>query len=84
MHEKGYVGALGSDILSIVKKNFYKDAKTIAIPFKVMANLEHIKLVGNILEESSLSEILKFFGPNIMGLQIKSLKLKLIKKPYLM
>ncbi|MCF6309258.1 MAG: helicase [Sulfurimonas sp.] len=65
LHEEGYVGALSSDILSIVKKNFYKDAKTIAIPFKVMANLDHIKLVGNILEERSLSEILKFFGKNM-------------------
>jgi ATP-dependent RNA helicase SUPV3L1/SUV3 len=30
-----------------------------------MANLEHIKLVGHILEENSLSEILKFFVKNM-------------------
>ena len=65
LHEKGYVGALGYDVLNIIKKNFHKEAKSITIPFKVMANLEHIKLVGNILEESSLSEILKFFGQNM-------------------
>lgn len=65
LHEEGFVGALSSDVLSIVKKNFFKEAKTIAVPFKVMANLEHIKLVGNILEESSLSEILKFFAKNM-------------------
>lgn len=65
LHEEGYVGALSADVLNIIKKNFYKEAKTITLPFKVMANLEHIKLVGNILEERSLSEILKFFVKNM-------------------
>jgi len=65
LHEEGFVGALNSQTLKIVKKNFYKEAKTINIPFKVMANLEHIKLVGNILEEDSLREILKFFVDNM-------------------
>ena len=65
LNEEGFVGALNTETLKIVKKNFYKDAKTITIPFKVMANLEHIKLVGNILEETSLEEILKFFVENM-------------------
>ena len=65
LSEEGFVGALNIDALKIVKKNFYKDAKTITIPFKVMANLEHIKLVGSILEETSLEEILKFFVENM-------------------
>ena len=65
LHEEGYVGALNKEALSIVKKNFYKEAKTITIPFKVMANIEHIKLVGKILEESSLEEILSFFVKNM-------------------
>ncbi|MCK9473837.1 SUV3 C-terminal domain-containing protein [Sulfurimonas sp.] len=65
LHENGYVGALSGDVLNIIKKNFYKEAKTIAIPFRVMANLEHIKLVGSILEENSLHEILKFFVKNM-------------------
>jgi ATP-dependent RNA helicase SUPV3L1/SUV3 len=65
LHEEGIVGALTLDVLRIVKKGFYKEAKTIAIPFRVMANLEHIKLVGNILEENSLSEILNFFVKNM-------------------
>ncbi|MFT7003871.1 MAG: ATP-dependent RNA helicase SUPV3L1/SUV3 [Sulfurimonas sp.] len=64
-HEKGFVGALNEDALRIVKKNFFKEAKEITIPFKVMANLEHIKLVSNILEEKSLHEILKFFVENM-------------------
>jgi len=65
LHEEGLVGALSLDVLRIVKKGFFKEAKTITIPFRVMANLEHIKLVGNILEENSLTEILKFFVDNM-------------------
>jgi len=65
LHEEGFVGGLENDVLKIVKKNFFKEAHTIRIPFKVMANLEHIKLVGNILEENSLAEILKFFVKNM-------------------
>jgi len=65
LNEEGFVGALASDVLKIVKKKFYKEAHTISIPFKVMANLEHIKLVGSILEEKSLYEILKFFVKNM-------------------
>ena len=65
LNEEGYVGALNRDALKIVKKNFYKDAPEITIPFKVMANLEHIKLVGNILEETKLQIILEFFVENM-------------------
>jgi len=65
LHEEGFVGALDNDVLKIVKKNFYREAHIIDIPFKVMANLEHIKLVGNILEENSLYEILQFFIKNM-------------------
>ena len=62
---EGFVGALSGDVLKIVKKNFYKEDRVIKVPFKVMANLEHIKLVSRILEEDSLSEILKFFVRNM-------------------
>lgn len=65
MKEEGFVGALNMEALRIVKKNFFKEAKEITIPFKVMANLEHIKLVSSILEENSLHEILKFFVENM-------------------
>ncbi|WP_373035685.1 SUV3 C-terminal domain-containing protein [Sulfurimonas sp.] len=65
MNEEGFVGALNMDTLRIIKKNFFKEPKEITIPFKVMANLEHIKLVSSILEENSLSEILKFFVENM-------------------
>ena len=65
LNEEGFVGALSSDVLKIVKKNFYKEDMLISIPFKVMANLDHIRLVGKILEEKSLYEILTFFGKNM-------------------
>ena len=65
LSEEGYVGALNPEALKIVKKNFYKEAHEIKIPFKVMANLEHIKLVAKILEENSLEIILSFFVKNM-------------------
>jgi len=65
LSEEGRVGVLNPEALKIVKKNFYKEAKTITIPFKVMANLEHIKLVAKILEENSLEVILSFFVKNM-------------------
>ncbi len=65
LSEEGFVGALYADVLKIVKKNFYKPDKEIVIPFKVMANLNHIKLVANILEENSLNIIFKFFVDNM-------------------
>ncbi|WP_428738630.1 helicase-related protein [Sulfurimonas sp.] len=65
LEEKGYVGALSREVLKVIKRNFDKEAKKIATPFKVMANLEHIKLVGAILEENSLEEILNFFIQNM-------------------
>ncbi|MBU1216573.1 helicase [bacterium] len=61
----GYVGALSYDVLKVVKKNFNKEPKSITLPFKVMANLEHVKLVSTILEEKSLEEVLRFFVDNM-------------------
>jgi len=65
MHEKGYVGALDKESLRVLKKNFYKEPKKILPPFKVMASLDHIKLVSTILEENSLEIILRFFIENM-------------------
>ncbi len=65
LEEKGYVGALNKETLKVIKRNFHKEARKIATPFKVMANLEHIKLVSSILEENSLEEILNFFIKNM-------------------
>ena len=65
IEEEGFIGALNSEVLRIIKNNFNKELKKIDIPFKVMANLEHIKLVSNILEENSLYEVLQFFVKNM-------------------
>ncbi len=65
MSEAGYVGALESNVLKIIHKHYNKPSDEIKVPFNVMANLDHIKLVGGILEENSLSEILKFFVSNM-------------------
>ena len=65
MHEKGYVGALRPEVLNQLKGTFSQKPPSIKIPFNVMANLEHIKLVGGILEENSLEEILNFFVKNM-------------------
>jgi len=65
LHENGYVGALNQDALRVVAKGFTKEAKGITPPFKVMASLEHIKLVATILEENSLEVILSFFVKNM-------------------
>ncbi len=65
LNEIGYVGALKNDALHIIEKNMSKPAKEVDIPFKVMANLDHIRLVGSILEENSLTKILEFFVENM-------------------
>ncbi len=61
IEEKGYVGALTPAILKTVHEQFHKALKPISLPLNVMANLEHIMLVGKILETSNLEEILRFF-----------------------
>jgi ATP-dependent RNA helicase SUPV3L1/SUV3 len=65
LHENGYVGALHKEALAVIKKNFDKEPKKVKTPFKVMASLDHIKLVSTILEENSLEEILRFFIKNM-------------------
>jgi len=65
LSEKGHVGALKPDVLQVIHREFPKPAKTVPVPFSVSANLEHIKLVGAILEEESLTEILRFFVKNM-------------------
>lgn len=61
MHENGFVGALTPAILKTVQEQYHKSVPSISLPLKVMANLEHILLVGKILETKNLEEILHFF-----------------------
>ncbi|MDD5717364.1 MAG: helicase-related protein [Sulfuricurvum sp.] len=65
LSEKGYVGALTHDVLKTVTSLFTKNIEPIALPFNVMANFDHIRLVSTILEEKSLSAIVDFFVQNM-------------------
>ena len=65
LEEKGFVGALSPDVLRKITPLFSKEAEVIKIPFNVMANFDHIQLVSTILEEKSLSAILRFFVDNM-------------------
>jgi len=65
LEEKGFVGALSPDVLRKITPLFSKEAEIIKIPFRVMANFDHIQLVSTILEEKSLSAILRFFVDNM-------------------
>ncbi len=65
IEEKGYVGAIRPDVLGQLQKHFHEKARPVTVPFRVMANLDHIKLVGGILEENSLEAILGFFVKNM-------------------
>ncbi len=66
LEEEGFVAATSPDVLKIIKKNWNKPDIPVALPFKVMANIEHIKLVSSILEEKSLKEVLHFFAQNMV------------------
>ncbi len=66
IEEEGFVGAVSPDVLKVVKKNWEKPDIPVALPFKVMANLDHVKLVASILEENSLAEVLRFFAQNMV------------------
>lgn len=65
MQDVGYVGAFKNDALHVIANGLNQKAEDIAMPFKVMANLDHIKLAGSILGENSLADILEFFVKNM-------------------
>ncbi len=65
LDEHGYVGALNENILRSIKKGLNKEARDISLPLRVMANLEHIKLISSLLEEKSLKVVLDFFVKNM-------------------
>ncbi len=66
IEEAGYVGATSPQVLKTIAKNYNLPDIPVMLPFKVMANLEHIKLVASILEENSLAEVLRFFAQNMV------------------
>ncbi len=65
MHENGYVGAIDRPTLSTIKEKFNKNLKPIELPISVMASLDHVILIGEILQTENLYEILSFFAQNM-------------------
>ncbi len=63
--EKGYVGALDENALKTIDKAFHSPLPDIELPVSVMASLEHVMLIGEILETEHISTILAFFADNM-------------------
>ena len=65
IHENGYIGALDDTALQTVSRQFHTPLEDIELPFSVMASLEHVLLIGEILDTDNLMEILTFFADNM-------------------
>jgi len=65
LEEVGYLGALDKKTLETISSKFYQPLPTLELPFSVMASLEHVMLIGEILETENLSTILNFFADNM-------------------
>jgi len=65
MHESGYIGALDYPTLSTIKSKFSGKLSPIELPISVMASLEHVMLIGEILQTTNLYDILDFFASNM-------------------
>jgi ATP-dependent RNA helicase SUPV3L1/SUV3 len=65
LEEVGYIGALDEKALETISSKFYQPLPTLELPFSVMASLEHVMLIGEILEIENLSTILNFFADNM-------------------
>ena len=65
IHEHGYVGALDAATLLTIREKFPAPLLPIRPPFAVMASLDHVLLIGEILETDRLLEILEFFAENM-------------------
>ncbi len=64
-HESGYVGALDYKTLQTIKSKFKQKLEPIKPPVSVMATLDHVLLIGEILQTQNLYEILSFFSNNM-------------------
>ena len=65
LEEVGYIGALDEKALETISSKFHQPLPTLELPFSVMASLEHVLLIGEILETEHLSTILNFFADNM-------------------
>lgn len=65
IQEKGFVGAIDSSTLATITKALATPLQDIDLPVSVMASLEHVLLIGEILDTENLSPILEFFTENM-------------------
>lgn len=65
LEERGYIGALDNKTLETIESKFYQPLPKLELPFSVMASLDHVMLIGEILETENLSTILNFFAENM-------------------
>ena len=63
--EKGYVGAMEENTLRTIDSLFHAPLPDIELPVSVMASLEHVMLIGEILETDNIMDILTFFADNM-------------------
>ena len=65
IEEKGYVGAVDTNSLETISSAFHSPLPKLTLPVSVMASLEHVMLIGDILETNNILEILEFFANNM-------------------
>ena len=65
LEEEGYVGALEPKALQTIHQAFHTPLPDIELPVSVMASLEHVMLIGEILETEEITTILNFFADNM-------------------
>ncbi len=65
IEEHGYVGTLDEGALKTIADRFHTTLPEIELPFSVMASMDHVLLIGEILETDDLLEILTFFADNM-------------------
>ncbi len=65
LEEKGYVGALDDNALATITSAFHSPLPDLELPVSVMASLEHVMLIGEILETDNILDILAFFADNM-------------------
>ncbi len=65
IEDEGFVGALNQNDLQTISKQFHTPLKDIKLPCAVMASLEHVLLIGEILQRDNLVDILGFFADNM-------------------
>lgn len=65
LEDKGFVGALEENALAHISQALHTPLEDIELPVSVMASLEHVLLIGEILDTSNISTILTFFVDNM-------------------